>query len=59
MNIKKLLEENINLKKELNTQHKTKPKKTTPWKIKKVKTPLFQAASCSYSKTFKYNFLKR
>ena len=30
-------------------QHKTKPKKVTAWKIKKVKTPLFQAISCSYS----------
>jgi hypothetical protein len=34
-------------------QQRTNPKKTTPWKIKKVKTPLFQAASFSYSNTFK------
>lgn len=40
-------------------QHKTKPKKTTTWNIKKLNTPLFQVASCSYSNTFKYNFLKR
>jgi hypothetical protein len=40
-------------------QHKTKPRKTTTWNIKKLNTPLFQVASCSYSKTFKYNFLKR
>jgi len=40
-------------------QHKTKPKKTTTWKIKNENTPLFQVASCSYSKTFKYSFLKR
>lgn len=40
-------------------QHKTKPKKVTTWRIRKVKTPLFQATSCSLSKAFKYNFLKR
>jgi hypothetical protein len=40
-------------------QHKTKPKKTTTWKIKKLNTPLFQVASCSYSKTFRYNFLNK
>lgn len=40
-------------------QHKTKPQKTTTWKIKKVKTPLFHVTSCSKSITFKYNFLKR
>jgi len=40
-------------------QHKTKPKKVTACKTKKVKTPLFQAISCSYSNAFIYNFLKR
>jgi len=40
-------------------QHKTRPKNTTTWNIKKLKTPLFQVASCSYSKTFKYNFLNK
>jgi hypothetical protein len=40
-------------------QHKTKPKKTTTWKTRKLKTPLFQVASCSYSKTFKYSFLNK
>jgi len=40
-------------------QHKTKPKNTTTWNIKKLNTPLFQVASCSYSKTFKYSFLNK
>jgi hypothetical protein len=40
-------------------QHKTKPKKVTTCSIKNVKTPDFQATSCSYSKAFTYNFLKR
>lgn len=40
-------------------QHKTKPKKTTTWNTKNVRTPLFQAASCSISKAFIYNFLNK
>jgi flagellar basal body rod protein FlgB len=40
-------------------QQRTNPKKVTACKIKNVNTPLFQAISCSYSKAFIYNFLKR
>ena len=36
-------------------QHNTRPIKTTTWKIKNTKIPLFHADSCSYSTTFKYN----
>lgn len=40
-------------------QHKTKPKNVTTCKIINVKTPLFQAISCSNSNEFIYNFLNK